>query len=59
MDISVPSKAKQKEMAKDIIDDNIVAEKGNFTFPLEREERRLKYSLQLIALVCNTIEKHK
>ena len=64
MNISVASEAKQREMAKHIIGDNIVAEKGPFTFPLEKGGEEIKevpfvYCRNLIASVCDTIEKHK
>ena len=51
-------------MAKDIIGDNLVAEKGPFTFPMEKGGEEIKevpfvYCRNLIASVCDTIQKHK
>ena len=64
MNISVANEVKQREMAKDIIGDNIVAEKGPFTFSLEKGGEEIKevpfvYCRNLIASVCDTIENHK
>ena len=62
--ISVASEARQRQMAKGIVGDNLVAEKGAFTFPLEKGGEEIKevpfvYSRNLVATVSDTIEKHK
>ena len=64
MNVSVASEAKQREMAKGIVGDNLVAEKGPFTFSLEKGGEEIKevpfvYCRNLIASVSDTIEKHK
>ena len=64
LNITVSSEKKQRAMAKDIIGDNIVAEKGAFTFSLEGGGEEIRqvpfvYCRNLIAAVTDTIEKHK
>ena len=64
LNISVSSEAKQRKMAKSIVGDNIVAEKGAFSFPLDKGGEEIKeapfaYCCNLIAAVSDTINKHK
>lgn len=63
LNINIASEQKQRVMATEIVGDNLVAEKGAFTFPIEKggeeiHEAPFVYCRSLIAAVADTIEKH-
>ena len=54
---------RNRVMATEIVGDNLVAEKGAFTFPIEKGGEEIReapfvYCRSLIAAVADTIEKH-
>ena len=58
------SEARQRVIAKEIVGDRIVAEKGAFTFPMDKGGEEIAevpfvYCRNLIATVADTVEKHK
>lgn len=58
------SEARQRVMAKEIVGDRIIAEKGAFTFPMEKGGEEIAevpfvYCRNLIATVADTVDKHK
>ena len=61
--MSLASEAKQRQMAKTIVGDNLVAERGAFTFPHsggeEVKETPFVYCPNLIAKVTDVVEHHR
>ena len=63
LNISFASEKKQRTLANDLVGDNITAEKGAFSFPVERgeeiRETPFVYCTNLIARVADTIHNHE
>ena len=62
--MSIASEMKQRAMAKDIVGDNLMAERGTFTFPPGNggeiiREAAFVYCTNLIAKVVDCVEHHK
>lgn len=63
LNVSIASEAKQRKMAKTIVGDNLVAERGAFTFPHNGgevvKEAAFVYCPNLIAKVTDIVEHHR
>lgn len=61
--MSIASEAKQRKMANTIVGDNLVAERGAFTFPHKGgevvREAAFVYCPNLIAKVADIVEHHR
>ena len=63
LNVSFASEKKQRTLAKELVGDNITAEKGAFSFPVDKgeeiREAPFVYCTNLIARVADTICNHE
>ena len=59
-----PLQVSKRKLAKDIVGDNLVAERGAFTFSSERGRQEIRevpfmYRPNLIAAIADVVERHE
>lgn len=64
LNVSIASEKKQREMADEIVGDNLVAERGAFTFSVDKGGEMIRdvpfvYCPNLIAKVADTVQHHE